>query len=53
MQRIKGLMSGTLPTFIDAGGNFNSYIINDLINIKILENIVDYDLSLCLLESIE
>ena len=29
MQRIKGLMSGTLPTFIDAGGNFNSYIIEE------------------------
>lgn len=29
MQRIKGLMSGTLPTFIDVGGNFNSYIIEE------------------------
>jgi phosphatidylinositol glycan class O len=29
MQRIKALMSGTLPTFIDAGSNFDSYIIED------------------------
>jgi phosphatidylinositol glycan class O len=29
MQRIKGLMSGSLPTFIDAGSNFDSYIIED------------------------
>ena len=29
MQRIKGLMSGTLPTFIDAGANFNSYLIEE------------------------
>jgi phosphatidylinositol glycan class O len=29
MQRIKGLMSGTLPTFIDAGANFNSYMIEE------------------------
>ena len=26
---IKALMSGTLPTFIDAGANFDSYIIDD------------------------
>ena len=29
MQRIKALMSGSLPTFIDAGSNFNSYVIED------------------------
>ena len=29
MQRIKALMSGTLPTFIDAGSNFDSYMIED------------------------
>jgi GPI ethanolamine phosphate transferase 3 subunit O len=29
MQRIKALMTGTLPTFIDAGSNFNSYLIDD------------------------
>ena len=29
MQRIKALMSGTLPTFIDAGSNFDSYLIED------------------------
>lgn len=29
MQRIKALMSGTLPTFIDAGSNFDSYFIED------------------------
>jgi phosphatidylinositol glycan class O len=29
MQRIKALMSGTLPTFIDASSNFNSYVIED------------------------
>jgi phosphatidylinositol glycan class O len=29
MQRIKAMMSGTLPTFIDAGANFNSYLIDD------------------------
>jgi phosphatidylinositol glycan class O len=29
MQRIKAIMSGTLPTFIDAGANFNSYLIDD------------------------
>lgn len=29
MQRIKGLMSGTLPTFIDAGANFNSHFIEE------------------------
>ena len=29
MQRIKGLMTGSLPTFIDAGSNFDSYVIED------------------------
>ncbi len=29
MQRIKALMTGTLPTFIDAGSNFDSYMIED------------------------
>jgi GPI ethanolamine phosphate transferase 3 subunit O len=29
MQRIKGMMSGSLPTFIDAGSNFNSYIVEE------------------------
>lgn len=29
MQRIKALMTGTLPTFIDAGSNFGSYSIED------------------------
>lgn len=29
MQRIKGMMSGTLPTFIDAGSNFNSYLVEE------------------------
>ena len=29
MQRIKAMMSGTLPTFIDAGANFNSYLVDD------------------------
>ena len=29
MQRIKALMSGTLPTFIDAGSNFDSYLIEE------------------------
>lgn len=29
MQRIKALMTGTLPTFIDAGSNFDSYLIED------------------------
>ena len=29
MQRIKALMSGTLPTFIDAGSNFDSFLIED------------------------
>ena len=29
MQRIKALMSGTLPTFIDAGANFDSFIVED------------------------
>jgi len=29
MQRIKALMTGTLPTFIDAGSNFDSYMIEE------------------------
>ena len=29
MQRIKALMSGTLPTFIDAGANFDSFLVED------------------------
>lgn len=29
MQRIKGMMSGSLPTFIDAGSNFNSYKVEE------------------------
>lgn len=29
MQRIKALMTGTLPTFIDAGSNFDSYLIEE------------------------
>lgn len=29
MQRIKALMTGSLPTFIDAGSNFDSYLIED------------------------
>ena len=29
MQRIKGMMTGSLPTFIDVGSNFDSYAIED------------------------
>ena len=29
MQRIKALMTGSLPTFIDAGANMNSFLIED------------------------
>jgi len=37
MQRIKGITTGSLPTFIDAGSNFNSYHITE-------DNILDHAL---------